>query len=198
MKMRREDRVSAAVSIVIALGLAAGSLYLARIAERAPESAGSRGGTDQPDSFAESVRVNRTRADGSPAFLLTAQRIEYFRGDDSTLLHQPVLTSLDTTQAEVRLRASTGRSLKGSSEILLIGDVFLERASDQQTPKMTIATEWAQVLTDAEIARTDRPIEVRRGTDVLTGVGMEFNNAARTLRVDHQVRATFFPAPRKP
>ena len=45
------------------------------------------------------------------------------------------------------------------------------------------------------VARTDRPVRIERNGSVLTGVGMEFNNAARSLTVDSRVRGTWTFAP---
>jgi len=198
MASRREDRLSALLTIAIATALAAGSFYLARIADQAPGVSPSAGLGDQPESFAEAVMVNRTRKDGTPAFLLTAERLEYFRGDDSTVLEQPVLVSLDANRPTVSVRSRTGRSGTGGSDILLTGGVLLDRQADGKEPRMTIETEQARLLPEDDIARSDLPVVVRIGSDVLTGTGMEFNNRTRTLIVDSQVRATFLPASRKP
>jgi lipopolysaccharide export system protein LptC len=193
MAIYRQDRISAAVSISLALTLAAGSFYLAHLADRLSGGPPGRVSGDQPDAYAEGVMLNRTGKSGEAAFLLTARRLEYFRGDDSTLLHEPVLTSLDTSQPKVILSARSGRASSGGGEVVLSGEVRLIREAGQGQPEMTIDTERAVVLPDSEIARTDLPVEIRRGTDRLTGTGMEFNNAARTLRVDSQVRASFNP-----
>ncbi len=171
---------------------------MAEIADRYRGEPTGRVAGDLPDSFAEGVLLNRTRDNGAPQFRLAAQRIDYFRGDDSTLLQQPVLTSLDPHQPVVTLTARTGRSSSGGGEILLIGDVRLLREASRQDPALTITTDAAVLLPDSDIARSDRPVWVERGEDRLTGTGMEFNNAARTLRVDAQVRASFTAGPRQP
>jgi len=197
MPLYRQDRISAAVSITLALALAAGSFYLAQVADRLSEGPPGRVSGDPPDAYAEGVMLNRTGKTGEAAFLLTARRIEYFRGDDSTLLHEPVLTSLDRSQPQVILSARSGRSSSGGGEVVLDGEVRLVREAGQGQPEMTIDTEQAVLLPEEEIARTERPVLVRRGADRLTGTGMEFNNAARTLRVDSEVRASFTPGPQR-
>lgn len=198
MPMHRQDRISATVSVALALALAAGSFYLAQVADRLGEGPPGRVSGDQPDAYAEGVLLNRTGKTGEPTFLLTARRIDYFQGDDSTLLHEPVLTSLDPSQPRVILRALSGRSSARGGEVLLTGEVRLVREAGEGEPEMTIETEQALLLPDSEIARTDQPVVVQRGEDRLTGTGMEFNNAARSLRVHSQVRASFTPGPHRP
>lgn len=195
---RRHDLISAASAIGLLLALAAGTFYLAEIADRFRGAAVSRVASDLPDSFAETVLLNRTRDSGEPLFRLAAERIDYFSGDDSTLLQRPLLTSLDTSQPVVTLSARTGRSTSGGGEILLFGDVRLLREASALEPALLITTDAAVLLPDSEIARSDQPVQVERGADRLTGTGMEFNNSDRTLRVDAQVRALFTAGPRKP
>jgi len=195
---RRHDLISAAASIGLLVALAAGTFYMAEIADRYRGEPIGRVAGDLPDSFAEGVLLNRTRDNGEPLFRLAAQRIDYFRGDDSTLLQRPVLTSLDASQPVVTLTARTGRSSSGGGEILLLGDVRLLREASEREPALAITTDVAVLLPDSEIARSDRPVLVERGDDRLTGTGMEFNNSDRTLRVDAQVRALFTAGPRKP
>ena len=90
MDSRRHDLVSAAASIGLLVALAAGTFYRAEIADRYRGEPIARVAGDLPDSFAEGVLLNRTRDNGDSLFRLAAQRIDYFRGDDSTLLQQPV------------------------------------------------------------------------------------------------------------
>lgn len=198
MPLYRQDRISAVVSVTLALALAAGSFYLAQVADRLGEGPAGRVSGDQPDAYAEGVLLNRTGKTGEAAFLLTARRIDYFQGDDSTLLHEPVLTSLETSQPRVVLRARSGRSSARGGEVLLTGEVRLVREAAEGQPEMIIETDQATVLPDSEIARTDQPVVVRRGEDRLTGTGMEFNNVERSLRMDSQVRASFTPGPHRP
>jgi lipopolysaccharide export system protein LptC len=198
MPLYRQDRISAVVSVTLALALAAGSFYLAQVADRLGEGPPGRVSGDQPDAYAEGVFLNRTGKTGAAAFLLSARRIDYFQGDDSTLLHEPVLTSLDTSQPRVVLRAQSGRSSARGGEVLLTGEVRLVREAGEGQPEMIIETDRAVVLPDSEIARTDQPVVIRRGEDRLTGTGMEFNNVDRSLRVDSQVRASFTPGPHRP
>jgi lipopolysaccharide export system protein LptC len=63
---------------------------------------------------------------------------------------------------------------------------------------MQIRTEFARVFSDREVAITDRPVVVTRGQSTLTGTGMEFNNRARTLRVDAEARGVWVSERRNP
>jgi LPS export ABC transporter protein LptC len=59
-----------------------------------------------------------------------------------------------------------------------------------------VRTDHVIIYSDTEIAKTDRPVTIERGGSTLTGVGMEFDNSARSLTVDSRVRGTWQPAPR--
>jgi lipopolysaccharide export system protein LptC len=58
---------------------------------------------------------------------------------------------------------------------------------------MKVETEYAVVLPDEDIVRTDWPVALIQGGQQLNGVGMELNNRTRQLRVNSQVRVVVPP-----
>lgn len=193
MTPRLYDRIAAALSMVLLLALAAGSYYLAQSSLREAGPATARGPTHEPDYFAEDVVFTRINAKGEPVFRMSAQRMLHYPDDQSSAYENPVLVSLDPAKPHISLRADQGRSSAEGEETTLSGNVVLVRAETGTEPAMTIRTEGVTVYSETEIARTDLPVRIERGTSVLTGVGMEFNNAARSLRVDSRVQLTWQP-----
>jgi len=193
MTPRIYDRIAAALSVVLLVALAAGSYYLAQTSLRDAGSRVPRAITHEPDYFVEDVVFTRINARGDPVFRMSAQRMLHYPDDQSSAYDKPVLVSLDPAKPRVSLRADHGRSSAEGEETTLIGNVVLVRAESAGDPAMTIRTERVTVYSETEIARTDLPVRIERGGSVLTGVGMEFNNAARSLRVDSRVQLTWQP-----
>jgi lipopolysaccharide export system protein LptC len=193
MKPRLYDRLAAALSVTLLLALAAGTYYLAQVSLRGAATDVGRAVTHEPDYFVEGVVFTRINAQGAPAFRISAERMLHFPDDQSTTYDMPVLVSLDPARPRVTIRADRGRSNEGGEETLLQGNVVMVRAQTQDEPTMTIRTESATIHSKTEIARTDLPVRIERGQSVLTGVGMEFNNAARSLKVDSRVHLTWQP-----
>jgi len=191
------DRIAAALSMVLLLALAAGSYYLAQSSLRDTGTAATRGPTHEPDYFVEDVVFTRINASGEPVFRMSAQRMLHYPDDQSSAYDRPVLVSLDPAKPRVSLRADQGSSSAEGEETTLTGNVVLVRSETATEPAMTIRTERVTVYSETEIARTDLPVRIERGTSVLTGIGMEFNNAARSLKVDSRVQLTWQP-PQQP
>ncbi|MFP5404788.1 MAG: LPS export ABC transporter periplasmic protein LptC [Gammaproteobacteria bacterium] len=196
MNPRIRDRLAAGVSLLLLLALAGGSYYLAELSWQMATRPVQSQARHEPDYYVEGLVFTRINAHGDPAFRMSAQRMVHYPDDDSTAFDEPVLVSLDPAQPPIRLVADRGTSTTGGVETHLSGHVVMTRAATEEEPPMIILTDYVVLFSQTEIARTDRPVRIERGASVLTGVGMEFNNAARTLIVDSEVQGTWQPVPK--
>lgn len=197
MRQRLYDRFAAVLSVALLTGLAGFSYYLAELAEKGETRPGKSRLRHDPDYFVEGLALTRTNAAGTPTFRLSAQRLEHFPDDDTIEFKQPVLVSLDPDRPLVTLRAARGLASSGGQRTDLHDQVLLVRAGDRGRPDLRIETEQMTVFAQEDIARTDRPVRIQHGASSLTGTGMEFDNAARTLKVRSEVHGVWV-APRKP
>ncbi len=195
MTPRVYDRLAAGVSVALLLILAAGTYFLAQFSLRDTGPAVARALTHDPDYFVEDLVFTRINTQGDPVFRVSATRMLHYPDDQSSDFERPVLVSLDPEKPRVTVRADRGSTSADGKETVLTGNVVLVRDAGANEPAMTIRTESATVYSETEIARTDQPVRIERGDSVLTGVGMEFNNAARSLRVDSRVQLTWQPPP---
>lgn len=202
MSTRWIDRLAGWFSIVLLGVLAAGSYYLAELAQRADGPRAGARPSDKPDYFVEHFVVTRLNPAGVPVARLSAERLEHFPVDDSVRYRLPVLVSLDADKPRVELRAERGESDAGGRLTKLSGAVVLTRAADGDRAELRVETDYAEILSEPEIARTDRRVVVTQGASSLTGVGMEFDNAARVLTVASRVQGRWVsatpPAPGRP
>lgn len=196
MKARYHDRLAAAISILLLAALAGGSYYLAEISRRLAREPVDRELRHEADYFVEGLVFTRINAQGAPAFRMSAQRMRHFPDDDSTEYEKPVLVSLEPSKPQLRVVADRGTSTSEGVESHLYGNVVMTREAGFGEPSMKVLTDYAVVYSQTEIARTDRPVRIEREGSVLTGVGMEFDNAARSLTVDSRVRGTWTFAPK--
>ena len=195
MKPRLHDRLAAGLSVALLLTLAAGTYYLAQTSLRDAGPAVARAPSHEPDYFVEDAVFTRINVHGDPVFRVSAERLLHYPDDESSAYEKPVFVSLDPQRPKLSLRADHGRSSADGEETLLTGNVVMVRSESATEPAMTIRTERVTIFSQTEIARTDAPVRIERGDSVLTGVGMEFNNAARSLRVDARVQLTWPPPP---
>lgn len=195
MNARFYDRLAAAISISLLILLAAGTYFLAEVAQRLVIPTAPREGPDVADAFGENIVLMRLNAAGEPVFRMTAERLEHFRRSDLTTYTRPSLSTIDPGTPEMTVTALSGRSQADSGETALEGDVRFERAASASEPAITIRTDFVRVLSDTETLLTDRPVRVTRGASTLTGTGMQFNNRARSLRVDADAKAVWSAEP---
>lgn len=196
MKARSLDRIAAAVSLALLTALGLFTFYLAQVADRGqrPRSTAPTE-TDEPDYFVERMALLTMNERGEPAFRMEAQQLQHFPSDDRTEFSEPVMVSLDPARPRVTITAARGELLSGGDEVRLQGEVVVTRAATEKAAPLKVETDYAIVLPNEDIVRTDRPVNVIQGGHRLTGVGMELDNRIRQLRVDSQVRVVMQPPP---
>ena len=191
MSPRTYDRLAAMMSVLLLVVLAGFTWYLAHVASGGGGGGPSRAAVHEPDYFVERFALTRLNARGEPVYRMSADRMEHFPDDDSSEFVKPHLVSLDPANPLVTVRALRGRATSAGIETHLYDDVRLTRAPFDDNPPLTIETDYVLLLSEEDIARTDRPVKITSGASTLTGVGMEFNNGLRRLDVQSQVRGTW-------
>lgn len=191
---RAYDRLAAAISILLLTGLGVGSFYLAELSQRGA-GGGPRRLTHEPDFFVDNFVLTRLDAQGEPMFRMSAQRMFHYPDDDSTEYVKPHLVSLDPKQPLVTLTADRGTADAKGDHTHLYDNVLLTRAAVGDHPPLRVTTDYVLLLAQEDIARTDHPVRIQYGESTLTGVGMVFNNAARSLDVLSDVHGTWVAPP---
>lgn len=191
MSPRAYDRLAATMSVLLLVVLAGVTWYLAHVAGDLGAGGGSRAAVHEPDYFVERFALTRLNARGEPIYKMSADRMEHFPDDDSSEFARPHLVSLDPAKPLVTVRAERGRATSEGIETHLYDDVLMTRAPFDDNPALSIETDYVLLLSEEDIARTDRPVRITSGASTLTGVGMEFNNGLRRLDVQSQVKGTW-------
>lgn len=190
MSGRLYDRLAALVSVVLVVALALFSYYLAELAERQQSRAASRL-PHEPDYFVEQFAITKMDERGAPSFRLEADRLRHFPDDQTSEFEQPRVFTLDDDAPKVTIRADRGRATEDAVETHLYGNVVLRRQPLDGAPELVVETEYALVLSQQDIVRSDQPVKITQGANRLTGIGMELDNRARQLRVDSDVRSVW-------
>lgn len=197
MRGRLRDRAAALVSIALLAALALGTYYLAEYAGRQRPQAARPGVGHEPDAFAEDFGLTRIDAQGKPVYRVQARRSVHYADDDSTELFEATAISLDPDTPRIVLRADRAVADSKATQTHLYGNVVLTRAADARRAAMELVTDYALVLSDAQVVRTDRPVRITQGRSFLAGVGMEYDNVARRLSVHSQARGSWYDADRQ-
>ncbi len=189
MRKRHYDQLAAALSVLLLAILAGSSYYLAELSERFPRGGGERKLVHEPDYFVERFSLTKMNAQGEPTFRMSAQRLLHYPDDDTSEFSMPVLISLDPSKPRVTVSADRGLASGKGQQTHLHDHVVFTRAGEAGKPTLRITTDYALLLPEEDIARTDRPVRITYGESLLTGVGMQFNTATRALNVLSRVQS---------
>lgn len=188
MNARFYDRLAAVASIVFMLILAAGTYYLAVWVSRDQQTSLITT-SNEPDVFVEGVSLTRVNTQGDPIFQMSADSMLHYPIDGTSEFRMPTLVSLDSNRPRMTVRADLATASSEGQSTVLEGNVVIERQAIPQNPTLTIRTERLVLTPDNETARTELPVLIEHGTAQLSGVGMEFDNLSRTMRLHSQVQA---------
>lgn len=150
----------------------------------------------EPDFLVEDFVTTRMNREGTPRYTVRARKLVHYPGDDSTALDYPELTHFDPKTAPVTIRANQGLLSTNGEHAYFTGDVQIRRPAFDEEPELNLRTSYLDVIPDQDLARTDREVTLQRGNSTMRSVGLEFNNATRSLKLLSQVRGTFETPPK--
>ena len=169
--------------------------FLAQRAAREHRSVPQASHPERPDWFIEGFNLVRLGLTERITWQITAQRMQHRPQDDAVELVQPVLIRLEPGRPTLVIRAQEAKTLEMGDLTHLHGQVVLTRAADREGPALKIKTEQLDVLAAKDLARAEGPVQIERGGSNLTGVGLEFDNAARRLQMLAEVRGQWVSPP---
>jgi lipopolysaccharide export system protein LptC len=144
-----------------------------------------------PDYVVTNFTTTTYNRDGAVETVMSAATMVHYPDDDTTELIAPRLVHAKPQQARFSVRAERGQLSRDGDEIFLYDDVLLVRDATGERPEARMTTEFLHVLRDRSLARTDRHVKIVEGTRLLSGRGMEYDNASRELVLRSDVRARF-------
>jgi lipopolysaccharide export system protein LptC len=146
-----------------------------------------------PDAIVDNFSATRLNDQGTPRFIMTAKRMQHFPDDDSSTLEMPHLTSLSAEHPAIHATAEHGILSSKGDEVFLRGDVEILREASAQQDKFTLQTEFLHILTDRDFLNTDRAVTAIDTHHIVSAMGLEMDNKARTIKLLSQVRSEYVP-----
>ena len=176
-----------------ALGLLVGlTLWLNHLVQT-PGSRADGALRHDPDLMVENFSARALGVDGRVLYTLDARKMVHYPDDDSALLESVKLQSFEPRQPTMTATADKGKLEQGGDRVWIEGNVVVVREADARSESARLTTDRLLVLPDAGIARTSSAVTLQSPSGRVDATGMEIDNRARTLRLDH-VRATYKPA----
>ena len=126
MKLVPSGGMGALFPLLVMLLLAMLTLWLVRTI--APSNAPAPAINHDPDYVVDKLSLLRLSVEGTPRYLLTADKMVHFPNDDSSHLERPTLRQLQPDKPELRFSAARGIVTAGGDVVHLRDDVEILRA----------------------------------------------------------------------
>ena len=142
-----------------------------------------------PDFIVSKFSATSLNEQGTPSFVLSAQKMVHYPDDDTTHLDDLQLSSLYPDQPPIYTSAKHGEISSKGNEVFLRDEVKLVRAAHAAQSEMTLTTTFLHAVPDLGLMDTDQPITMKDAHNILSATGMKYDNKARVLKLLAQVRS---------
>lgn len=202
LRRARIDRL-VAWSPVLLLGCLAALTYWLDAQVQSSPMRGDGASRHDPDLYIENLSAVSFDAGGRVLQSLAATRAQHYPDDDSVDLTAPSLALTDPGKPRLAVTADTGTVSGDRETVTLRGhvratrDALATKASGDSGPTgpATFTTDLLRVIPKLSRAETDRPVTIEEPRGIIHGVGMTFDNDARTFKLKSAVRGTLQPNP---
>ncbi len=175
--------------IGLALLLAMLGFWLNLVSGRT-ETVDTAGFTHDPDYIVEHFDALAFDINGNPHQQLTAMRMTHFMDDDTTVLDNPTMRTLDP-QTPLSITSKRALLSADGQQAYFLNQVHVERLAKNGTPPLTMDTEYLHVSADARIMRTHKPVTLRQGRSNISANGMIADDHAKVMSLDGNVRGVY-------
>jgi lipopolysaccharide export system protein LptC len=178
--------------MLTAVFFAFGSFWLVQVMQ-GEENGPHAGLGNEPDYIVDNFSWVRMSEAGKPRYVISGERLTHRPADNTALVDKPVVQSLTADHPPMTMTADHALVNQNQNQIDLTGNVDIQRPGSATSQPLRIRTEVLTLLTDDEIAKTDRPIHMTLGSASIDAVGMVANNATQQIALGGRGSATYPP-----
>lgn len=188
------DRITSMIAIMLLAAVALTSYWYSREIRRPGSAEPPRPGT--PGFIVDGVTLTQFDDTGQARYRLFSETLTHYSENDDIELARPRLVSLYPDRPQVQVRSERARVIGAGERVLMQGDVHVQRAGAAEQPALDIHTEQLVAFPDEDRYVSEAPVRIERGSDVLTGTQMTYDNVRRELTVQGKARAEIQPRDR--
>jgi lipopolysaccharide export system protein LptC len=184
------DRFGGWFPLLLLAVLAAVTFWLDRIVQ---PFAGSRVdlSSDEPGYIVDGLSAVRMDSRGRVQHTLRAQKMTHYPDKDMTLLVEPKFVTFGDGHAPVTVTSRNALMYGNGDNVIFENQVRVVRAPYANRTELVVETSYLQVIPDANVAKTDKPVTIRDATGVVSASGLELNSETRFLKLEGRVKGTF-------
>ncbi len=191
------DRVSIYLPIILMGVLALGTYWLVRSTPvfTAPEA--PRPPSHEPDYFMKKFTVKTFDAAGKLKSEVSGAQAKHFPDTDTLEIEGARIRSFDTQGQLTTVTANRALTNADASEVQLMGNALAVREAvggQKPVPRMEFKGEFLHAFMKTERLKSDKPVELTRGTDRFVADAMEYDNLKQIIELRGRVRGLLVPS----
>lgn len=175
--------------LAILLLLAALSFWIERSVQLT--ETGSEAIQTDPEGIMENFDALRTDPAGKPHYRLSAKKLQHYSGSKRTELESPRFILLDAEVGEVSAVAKQATVSPDGSEVVLFGDVVIERAARLGQSAMSLRTERLLIFPERDLLRAPGAVDILDDIVTVRAGAMEYDAGQRVIKLTGRVRARY-------
>ena len=144
-----------------------------------------------PDFMIENFSVRHFDSEGDIKQSLTAEHMQHYPDDDSSLVLAPKLTYLESS-APTTLTARHARLNRDGKEVRLSDSVRLVHQGEAGKPDTVLETSRLTVFPDDQVAHGNAPVTIHQGQNVISGSGIEYDGKRQIAILKGRAQGTFY------
>lgn len=187
--------LSAYLPLLLMLALALATWWLVKNTPHPEEPRGPVVLRHEPDYTMRHFAVQRFTPEGRLRVRIEGEQLRHYPDTDTveidTVRIHAVGTDGRVTDATARQAVANG----DASEVQLLGGAHVVSTAAAEEP-IEFEGEFLHIFLKTERLQSHLPVYVRQGGNVVQAQGLDYDNLARTVRLQGRVQATFGPAAR--
>jgi lipopolysaccharide export system protein LptC len=196
------ERVTVYLPVMLMALMALGTYWLARNTPALGIPEAQRPATHDPDYFMRGFSVKTFDASGRLKSEVHGSEARHYPDTDTLEIDQPRMRAFNARGELTIATARRALSNGDGSEVQLFGDAVVVReavtdAQGQTRPRLEFRGEFLHAFVEAERVRSNKPVELRRGTDRFTADSLDYDNVDRVLELQGRVQGVLVPTPAK-
>ena len=128
---------------------------------------------EHPDYIVRDIRITEITPEGVPGRIVEATELRHYSLLRLTTAEAPLVRLFREGAEDWRVRAEAGRILHRDDEILLEGEVQIDRSATGDTAPLRILTRDLRILDEGRFAETPQPARIESGRQRVTGTGLQ-------------------------
>jgi lipopolysaccharide export system protein LptC len=194
---RAWDRISIYLPIILMAVLALGTYWLARTTPGVSNSvSGQHAAKHEADYFLRNFSVKSFTPQGRLKSEIEGVEARHYPDTDTLEIEQPRFRSYNDVGAVTIATAKHAISNGDGSQVQLIGDAVVTRdppPAQKDQPQMEIRSDFLHLFANDEKVKTDKPVSIRRGSDVFQADSLDYDNLDRILQMQGRVHGLLLP-----